>query len=236
VGGDEIDMTWEQKVLQKVNETLDTGFGQPQVADGLYYEEYDGSDENGNPFYKKVVNQPLDSTKQYFIHITKRGTRPSVFDTKSSIGHHHAAIDATGRLEFEAFQPLNPKEHLNLVEGNVNDAAGAGVNRQSKKVAELNECNFTVIGDPELRSGRIATILGVGKKYSANYYIIACEHRISSDDGYKCIITSFRNAKNNIGVPSQNVNVDELCIDKNAQIALPADGTERLGKVPVTKD
>lgn len=231
--GDEVELTLEEQLIRKVSKDIDNPFDQGKSIDGLFHEEYAGEDEDGKPFFKKVFTNKLDSTNQFFLHITKAGTRPSQFDANRS--QMSAALDATGRITTRSIIPLNPKEYLPLVENTVKDAAGAGVNRQSKKALEINECTAIVVGDPELQSGRIITILGVGKKYSGNYYIVSAEHDISQQ-GYFVRLVLFKNGSNKVVEDSSKVGTNDLGLISNKQVALPFDGTSELLQVPIIKD
>lgn len=235
--GDVVQLTTEEKTIKDLENGIQNPLDQSKTVDGLATMEYDGVDENGKPQYKLKAAVKLDSTQKFFAHITKAGTRPSTLDLDTY--QMSSAIDRAGRITTRGFIPVDPKEYLPVLADNAKDAAGQGVNRQSKKEMELQEGNATIIGDPEMRSGKIISILGVGKKYSGNYYVISCEHEITPVNGYRCRLVIAKNAKNRLGLDEADYNTvdgDDIGANKNKVIGLPNDGTSDLFEVPLKSD
>lgn len=234
--GDEVEVTAENQLLKNLRDNLvNNPMDQTRTLDGLYYEEFQGKDEAGKDIYKKIATKTLDATKQTFAFITKKGTRSSQFDFTAK--KYSSAMDATGRIETRQLIPINAKEWLPTIETKVEDAMGLGVNRQSDQIKELNECTARVMGDPELQSGKIITIMGVGKKYSGNYYIISAEHQHTTANGYIVYLTMFKNGKNKVSKDDEaNIDASNLGLSKNKEVALPFDGTSELVNIPIRKD
>lgn len=235
--GDLAQLTTEEKILKDTQAGLANPFDQNKTVDGLVAFPYAGTDAEGKPFYKQQIISKLDSTQQTFVRITKQGTKASVFDLNT--GQNSAAIDRAGRITTTMLVPVDPKEFIPSTVDGHKDAAGQGVNRQSKKELELEECNATILGDPELRSGRIISILGVGRKYSGNYYIISCDHEISPTNGYLCRLVIAKNAKNKTGLGEDDFNTvdgNQIQATKNKAVGLPSDGTSELFEVPLKAD
>lgn len=234
--GDEVEVTPEDQIMAGVRSNFPNNpFDQTRTVDGLFRENFEAVGENGEKTYKKVTVAELDSTKQTYALIQKKGTRNAILDfTKHK---YSAAMDATGRIDTKALVPVNAKEYISLVDSKPTDAAGAGVNRQSAKAIEINESSAKVLGDPELQSGKIISIMNVGKKHSGNYYVVAVEHMITPNSGYVCQLKIFKNGKNKVSKDDQTkIDASELGLNKNKEVALPFDGTSELAKIPVRKD
>src|SRR5690606_40785037 len=64
--------------------------------------------------------------------------------------------------------------------------------RQSEKELDLNESQCEIVGDPTLIVGKVITIMGVGRRFSGNYYIFHVQHEIVPETGYKCYLRLYR--------------------------------------------
>lgn len=53
------------------------------------------------------------------------------------------------------------------------------MNERRRQELKMNPASATVWGNPQLKVGQIITILSVSKKYSGNYYITKCSHKLS---------------------------------------------------------
>ena len=238
VMGDMIELTFEQLQREQVLKENDNPFDRPISIAGMAQEEYDGVDAAGNPQFKKVFTEKLDSTKKAFIYIKKTGTRPSqvVFNGKKG-AFASAAIDGVGRIETMGVVIKDPKEYVHSIEKTPTAIVGTGVNRQSQKELDLHTAEGTMVGDTQLRSSRVISVLGVGKKYSGNYYVTHVRHDITTENGFICTVKAFRTGTNNIGSEITNkVDANDLGLNKNNITGLPNDGTNELVKVPVIKD
>lgn len=84
---------------------------------------------------------------------------------------------------------------------------GAMAEAQNKKREDaLNniKATATLVGDPMIEDKQIITLLGIGKKYSGNYYIKKCKHKISTHSGYVIEIEDM--GANSIGKVPENSN------------------------------
>jgi len=233
--GDMVEMSTEEIIRRKLYKESSNPVGQNTTINGFFNETYEGQDENGNPIYKRVLVEKLDSTKTSWAHITKRGTRASQLDLqRNSIT---AAIDNTGRVELNGFIPVTAKEVVQTIEDNKEDIAGAGVNRQSKAQLELTEASAEILGDPDLESAKVITILNVSKRYSGNYYISCVTHEVVPESGYLCYLDLMRNALTKTGDEGPNkIDVRTLGIDTNLSPGIPNDGTRELLTINPIKD
>lgn len=233
--GDSVEMATQSILRQNLQRDLENPVGQPIVVGAFFENQYEGLDENGNPFYRKVAVEKLDSTKSNWVHVVKRGVRPGIIDFKK--GYVHPGMDATARIEHSGFLRVSPQEIVQAEAEVKKNMAGEGRNRQSKKQAEIIQANATVLGDPELESAKVITILGVGNKYSGNYYISCVTHEVNPEGGYTCYLDLLRNGWNNTGNESRNkIDARALGLDKNVIPAIPADGTQELLTIPIQKD
>lgn len=204
----------------------------PDEIDGLAKENFNQSSDNGKEVKKEINTEKLDNGKEW-TNVTKYGVkaRPEIIDFSSVNVKVLVPVDEVAR----EFPITFPKEYIPATETNKKDAAGKAINKQAKEQAEINECSAKFVGDPELVSGKIITIMNVGDKYSGNYYIISAEHSISSS-GYTTNCTLFRNGIKKLAPDESLVNPNYLGRSINKEIALPFDGTEDLNEIPIRKD
>lgn len=191
-----ITITNEQAIKDQVRKDMENLVDRPVSIGGIFQEEYEGTDDNGNKFYKKKVVQKLDSTKTAWVHFVKRGTRPATLDLQKN--QMMAAIDNT-TLETSGFIPVTPKELIRTIETKKEDIAGQGVNRQSEKELAIYQGTADIIGDVDLESSKVIQLLGIGIKYSGNYYIESVTHEITPENGYICYLSILRTGYNQIG-------------------------------------
>lgn len=240
--GDMMEISDEQKILSKVAKDEDNPFDRPVTVDGFFRETYEGTDENGNKVFKKEHAKHIGDGKDVFVHWTKRGTRRGkevIEEGEEGFKkvYHTAGLDTSGRIETKGFSPYDAKETLTTIETEAEEIAKQGVVRKAKKELELREGTATVIGDPELESSKVITFLGLGKKYSGNYYIFHVEHSITPEGGYLCNIKHYRNGVNKVGGETDKfIDVSRLGRYKNKVVSLPQDGTMDLKEIPINKD
>ena len=128
------------------------------------------------------------------------------------------AIDKIKVLEgkIEALTKISPNKKL--VDAN-NDGIDDAYQQASniRNLAELNRNRFSakIIGDTNLWPGMIITILGIGKKYSGNFYIREVEHDLSKD--YMVTLRLGR-VGNNIKNGEDSVSTEESGKKLNTQI------------------
>ena len=74
-----------------------------------------------------------------------------------------------------------------------------------------------VVGRPSLASSQILTLLNVGQRWSGNYYIKTCTHRMDAAEGYICSIElSHNRGKSGVHTKEDKINTEKLVKD-NAQ-------------------
>lgn len=235
VMGDLVELTAESILRKKIYKDIESPLDQRKSVSGLLYENYEGQDGNGNPFKRLTKSDKLDTTKAAWLHITKRGTRPSQLDlTNRQVS---SALDATGRIETRGVVIINPQEVITSIEDAKEQIAGNGINRQSHKELELYSATAEILGDTELESSKIIYISGIALKYTGNYYIQSVNHEVVPDRGYICYLNLLRNALTKNGNEVGNkVDASAVDIDKNTQVAIPDDGTRELFQISKIKD
>lgn len=71
-----------------------------------------------------------------------------------------------------------------------------------------------VVGRPSLASSQILTLLNVGQRWSGNYYIKTCTHRMDAAEGYICSIELSQNrGKPGVHTKEDKVNTEKLVKD-----------------------
>lgn len=106
--------------------------------------------------------------------IDRKNALQAVLDQFNQSGHNKGFHDPTANNPDDAF----------------NHASNDRTNSELKK----NHGTIKLLGDQDLESGKIITVLGVSKKHSGNYYITKCSHDISGD--YTVVCEIIRNGHN----------------------------------------
>jgi hypothetical protein len=257
--GDEVEWSYESQFLESLKKNKNPLDRPISSVTAVQFYDYTNKDERGNPILRKLTEGTLEATKRNyailsrqgylasqgrlpggagraFVYVERQGANTKVFTIEDLKASNNAPLDTTGRILTREMIILSPSETLHLIEGDHGNAVGAATNRQANKLAEATECTATMLGDPDLESGKIISILGVGKKYSGNYYIVAVVHELSSN-GYTCNCTIFKTGKNKmVGADTNLVDANTLGLTKNKEVSLPNDGTSELSKVPTRKD
>lgn len=94
-------------------------------------------------------------------------------------------------------------QHTPTVDDEKN-ATGKAASLQNKKSLEKNPASAKIIGNVILESGKVLTLEHVAKKFSGNYYINECTHRINPGAEYYCDLEMVRNAQGKISKPGIN--------------------------------
>lgn len=261
VMGDEIEWSLESQFIDSLKKGSKNKLDRPIIgATKVQFYDYTAKDEHGNPIVRKLLEETMEATKKNytilarqgflasegklpagagraFVYIQKGGTNTQIMTIDDLKPFNNAAIDAVGRIETKEIIILSPKEVMHLIEDEHKDAAGAGTNRLANELAEATECQAQMLGDPELESGKIIEILGVGRKYQGNYYIVAASHEMTGTGDYIVNCTVFKTGKNKIlGTDPNYVDANTLGITKSKEVELPTDGTSQLAQVPLKKD
>ena len=84
------------------------------------------------------------------------------------------------------------------------NATGKAASVQNKKSLEKNPANAKIVGNVLLESGKVLTIEHIAKKFSGNYYVNECTHRINPGTEYYCDLELVRNAQGKISKPGVN--------------------------------
>lgn len=234
--GDIIELSLEEQVKKNIENGEGNPLDRGLTVDGLGKFETVGVDEEGKPIKKLVIQEKMDSTTTIAMW-HKQGTVPSKLVVSDKKLFNSAALDVTGRIETKGIVVFNAKEYLPTVETTPKDIAGSGLNRQSDKEMDLNENQAEVVGDPTLITGKVITILGVGKRYSGNYYISQAIHEITPEGGYICYLKLYRTGHGKIGNEEPNkIDAAQRGLIKNAKVANPTDGTTQLISIPIRND
>lgn len=247
--GDVVELSIEEIVRKNIyDQRFNPNFNQLSVQ-GFFTEEQEGwgertiNEETGlpsntpseNPTYKKTLTEKISSTKTTWAHVVMRGTRQGQLSFQQE--KYKVASDATGRIELNGFVPITATELVRSPETTKEDIAGQAINRQGEKSLELYEASADIMGDPDLVSAKMVTILGVSEKYSGNYYIAAVTHEVVPESGYICYLRLLKNAVSRTSGDSNN-KIDAYAIggDKNISPGIPNDGTSELLSIPLRED
>ena len=257
--GDEVEWSGESQFIESLKKNKNPLDRPISAVSSVQFYDYSQKDERGNPITRKLTEETLEATKRNyailarqgylasqgrlpagaghaFVYVERQGANTNVLTIEGLKATANAPLDTTGRIRTREMIILSPSETLHLMEPKHGDAVGAATNRQANKLAEATECNAIMLGDPDLESGKIISILGVGKKYSGNYYIVAVNHELTPN-GYTCNCTIFKTGKNKLVDKDTNmVDANTLGLTKNKEVSLPNDGTSELSKVPIRKD
>lgn len=80
------------------------------------------------------------------------------------------------------------------VEHSIPEAYAKAANIQKENSLNKITAEGEIVGDPELESGKIMAILNISKKFSGNYYIDECSHRVIPGAAYTMKVTCSKNA------------------------------------------
>tara|TARA_R110001599_G_scaffold15757_6_gene65426 strand:+ start:24057 stop:25838 length:1782 start_codon:yes stop_codon:yes gene_type:complete len=120
---------------------------------------------------------------------------------------------------------IDMHSYIETVEDLKSDDANQAKNERSNAAMDMNPGTLTAEGDPSIETGQVITVVGVGKKYSGNYYITESKHKIVSNNGYIMTIVCKRNAKNSTGnAVGTNASLEQFVYAKkleNKQIVTP---------------
>lgn len=216
--GENIELTLNQLALNLVrNENFNPYRDNVMIGGHLIEAEVDEVDENGNKLKKIISTRQLDVNGRNYTNIRIGGTTPGVVDLEHNF--FTQAQDTTGRIFVQGIANVEARDIINTVENNPDDVAAAGLAKKSKWALEQNESELVVVGDPELESNKVITMLNVGKRYSGNYYVANVEHRLNQMDGYICTLKLYRRGINDVGETNPNkVGATTLNIDNNNKV------------------
>lgn len=116
---------------------------------------------------------------------------------QKSDGNYTVATDNTAVIINKGLYlkpDLNERHHT--VEDNEGDISAEAINRRRELELDKNAATATVLGDPELASGKIIGIFNVSNKFSGNYYITQATHVLSIDGGYVVEMQLVRHGDN----------------------------------------
>jgi hypothetical protein len=130
--------------------------------------------------------------------------------TKDKLGLDIYGIQATAGIDRTSvvLSPVGVIDMNKVQEAIDEDSAEEIKNRRAESALEMNPGSLVAEGDPDIECGEIITILGVGKRYSGNYYVVESEHNISNSGAYLITVSVSRNAKNKTESSDESSNID----------------------------
>lgn len=155
-----------------------------------------------------AATSPLDKSKE-------SGSKSDTDSTK--LGKFSYIIDGITGEEKRIAAPIKSASNDRLLNSDVlSEVDSAGASQMVESEQKWIEAKISCIGIPEITSGNLIEIQGVGKKWSGNWYMKTITHKIDSS-GYYTSIESTRNA---LGQP--------------AKISEPVSGDINNSKAPET--
>lgn len=94
------------------------------------------------------------------------------------------------------FEPKGNNKGFNDPTSNLNGTKNFADNMREEAELKMNPGSLDAVGDPTVFKGKIITVLGVSKKYSGNYYITKCTHKIGGDSKYTLLLELVRQGHN----------------------------------------
>lgn len=94
---------------------------------------------------------------------------------------------------------IDINRYVESVENLEEEDAAQVENDRAKAAMDMNPASLTAEGDPAIECGQVVTVLGVGKRYSGNYYITESTHTIVHNSGYMMELKMKRNARKSTG-------------------------------------
>lgn len=161
-----------------------------------------GGDRNYDPTDEGFDNTQQDvfAGRQFNYRIYDRN-RPA-FATKFA---NITAIDNTATLSrIPDIPSFLTGQHSPTIEDDHKKASGKAASVQNKKSLEKNPATAKVVGNVILESGKVITIENVAGKFSGNYYIQECIHRMTPGSEYFCDMEFARNATGRVSRPNAN--------------------------------
>jgi hypothetical protein len=154
---------------------------QPDIEDTTSVDDSDTEDSTtavGSPWKVRRINTESPAIKQD-TGLTSQATDNTAVIISSKI-----------------FLKPDLSEKLHTIEQDEEGISAEALNKRKEEELAKNAANAVVIGDPQLVSGKVVTILNVSKKHSGNYYITQVEHVLEVPSGYICNMQLTRNGDN----------------------------------------
>lgn len=160
-----------------------------------------------------AATSPLDKSKQ-------SGSSNEADSTK--LGKYSYIINGITGKETRVTTPLKSGSNDKLSQSNIDAETEASGNTQMvESEKKWIEADIACIGIPEITSGGLIEIQGVGKKWSGNWYMKTITHTIDSS-GYITKIDSTRNA---LGQPAKiSDEVESSTNDKTSDSPISSNG------------
>jgi hypothetical protein len=130
------------------------------------------------------------------------------------LAHHRVKVSLAQELTDWALRQIGYDTSKNGASGWKQDkmSNSSGSWEEKKLVVKMD-----VVGRPSLASSQILTLLNVGQRWSGNYYIKTCTHRMDAAEGYICSIELSQNrGKPGVHTKEDKINTEKLVKD-NAQ-------------------
>lgn len=175
--------------------------------------------KSNQPVQNKIDNTGTWDNKKHAIRIT--------LDDK--IRALEKAIN-----EFTVGVDTKKKEMYNALGVNPITSYEQAANLRRDSELNANPATATVWGKPALEDGMILTFLGVGKKYSGNYYVKKVTHEIDKNTGYLVDMEMYRQG-HNIKTNKDYASAEDLGRPVNNSVG-PADKQTNTKTLPVSKN
>lgn len=178
--------------------------------------------------YNKTESHPNGRKFNFYID---DGSRASVYSPTGVT----AATDATAVRVGLRLLPTSMRDNLDTTEQTKDDAVAKANNRRGQSSLSLYSSAARVLGDPELQSGKVISILKVSIKYSGNYYISSVRHELGSN-GYLCYLELLSNSYNNSADQLANkVDASQLNLNKNKSTEVTPENQLEIPEIDATE-
>lgn len=175
----------------------------PEVEDVNNSEAEDSLPTSGDAQVNDLSSEGKTSNGDKWIRYKINNSAPSI---KESDGTYSFARESTSVIvsRTSLLKPdLNGRLHT--VGSDDESITAEAINKRKESELSKNNATGTILGDPELESGKIITILNVSKKHSGNYYLTQTEHVIEMGSGYVVNFTAVKQGYNIPGPTKVNI-------------------------------
>lgn len=163
--------------------------------------------KNSEPgFQSKLEKNPADTfdsnyalkTDYGIINFSNYNTAHPGFYNKD--GNYTIAVDNTavvvpfGDSNSADEKTIDYTKNVPSSEHSLEEAYGKGSNQQAEGSLKKNPAEAKIVGDIDIESGKIITILNVSKKFSGNYYVEEAVHEIKPGSAYTVRTKMTKNA------------------------------------------
>lgn len=182
-----------------------------------------GEVEKFNPKIKTNGSQSAASTNGVDPTSKESTNKKSSGTNNTHLGKYSYVVDGITGEEKRILTPVSSASNNKVAGSDGDDDATAGSMANAEK--KWIEAEINCIGIPEIHAGGLVTILGVGKKWSGNWYIKTVRHTIDND-GYRTSLECTRDASGKAAKISEEV-------DGNVNNKTDNSGSKKPGKVVI---